>query len=187
MAALNTQVKQRLSVLRPSLEQFESNAVDIAAGQEKKLLSYMKKNNSCLFGKEFNFDKIESYSDFKEQVPIHHYKDLYPYIKKASTENNILCSEEIKRFESTSGTSNFQKNIPYTDAFIMEYQQAIATWIHDLAANKPLAFSQKFYASISPPLKEITQFGKHQIGDANDLSYFSTDAAQALSANLIQP
>ena len=42
----------------------------------------VKSAKNTVFGKDHNFDKIETYEDFKQAVPIRDYEQLKPYIEK---------------------------------------------------------------------------------------------------------
>jgi len=68
------------------------------------------------FGKKFNFNSIQTYSDFKTAVPLHFYEDLKPTIDRIMAgEQNLLWPSETKWFAKSSGTtSSKSKLIPVT-------------------------------------------------------------------------
>ncbi len=68
------------------------------------------------FGKRYSFDDIVNYEDFKRQVPVHSYEQLFPYIDRLlHGEQNILWPGEVKWFAKSSGTTNARsKFIPVT-------------------------------------------------------------------------
>lgn len=66
------------------------------------------------YGKKYDFDRINSVSDFKKQVPINDYDTLKPYIQRIlEGEQNILWPSPISWFAKSSGTtSDKSKFIP---------------------------------------------------------------------------
>src|SRR6266516_100182 len=51
------------------------------------------------FGRKYSFDDIVNYDDFRRQVPVHSYEQLFPYIDRLMHgEQNILWPGEIKWF-----------------------------------------------------------------------------------------
>jgi len=58
------------------------------------------------WGKKYNYSKIRSYDDFKNNVPISVYDDLKPYIHRMMMgEQNVLWGDEINLFSKSSGTT----------------------------------------------------------------------------------
>lgn len=68
------------------------------------------------FGLKYNFKDIISYEDYKNNVPLHEYDDLKPYIDRViEGEQEILWPSETKWFAKSSGTtSSRSKLIPVT-------------------------------------------------------------------------
>ncbi|HTN46790.1 MAG TPA: GH3 auxin-responsive promoter family protein [Flavipsychrobacter sp.] len=66
------------------------------------------------YGKKYGFDKINSITDFKNQVPVNDYESLKPYISRIlQGEQNILWCSDINWFAKSSGTtSDKSKFIP---------------------------------------------------------------------------
>jgi hypothetical protein len=59
------------------------------------------------FGRQYAFDDLLSYEDYKQRVPIHTYEQIYPYISRLMAgEQNLLWPSEIKWFAKSSGTTN---------------------------------------------------------------------------------
>ncbi len=68
-----------------------------------------------VFGKDHGFDKIESYGDFKRQIPVRDYEQLKPYIEKIKAGNaNVLWKGKPIYLAKTSGTTSGIKYIPIT-------------------------------------------------------------------------
>ena len=68
------------------------------------------------FGTRYSFDDIVNYEDFRRQVPVHSYEQIFPYIDRhMHGEQNILWPGEVKWFAKSSGTTNARsKFIPVT-------------------------------------------------------------------------
>ena len=66
------------------------------------------------WGQLFRFEKIKSYKDFKNQIPLQDYDSLKPYIlKMMNGASNVLWNEKIDWFAKSSGTTSDQsKFIP---------------------------------------------------------------------------
>ena len=67
------------------------------------------------FGKNHDFENIESYEHYKEKVPVRDYEELRPYIEKVvNGEKDILWPGKPLYFAKTSGTTSGAKYIPIT-------------------------------------------------------------------------
>ncbi|MFT5183001.1 MAG: hypothetical protein ACI84C_000123 [Flavobacteriales bacterium] len=90
------------------------NAVNV---QNAVLKSLVKKASSTRFGVEHGFSTIESYEQFKEQVPVRDYEDIKPYIESIlAGESSVLWPGMPLYFCKTSGTTSGAKYIPLTKA-----------------------------------------------------------------------
>ena len=66
-----------------------------------------------LFGRDHGFDEINSYDNFKKQVPIRDYEELKPYIEKVlKGEPDVLWPGKPAYFAKTSGTTSGTTYIP---------------------------------------------------------------------------
>jgi hypothetical protein len=93
----------------------QKNNRNAAAIQNKILKKLISKAKSTAFGKDHNFDKIKSYSDFKKQVPIRDYEAIKSYVERVvDGEENILWPGKPLYFAKTSGTTSGAKYIPLT-------------------------------------------------------------------------
>jgi len=78
----------------------------------KKLISQAK---DTAFGKDHNFDKITTYSDFKKQVKVTDYEGLRSYVDRiVAGEKDVLWKGKPLYFAKTSGTTSGAKYIPIT-------------------------------------------------------------------------
>lgn len=59
------------------------------------------------FGKKYNFSKLFTTKEFKENVPIHEYDDMLPYIERMMAgEENVCWNSPIEWFAKSSGTTS---------------------------------------------------------------------------------
>ena len=85
----------------------------------KKLIDNGKKTD---FGKQYGFENIQNYEQFKTKIPISTYKDLEDSIKSIRQGlQNILWPNETKWFAKSSGTSGSKsKFIPVTEESLID-------------------------------------------------------------------
>lgn len=75
--------------------------------QNEWLDTLVEKAKSTEYGKKYGFSSIANYRDFKNNVPVVSYEQLYPQIERLiKGEQNILWPSEIKWFAKSSGTTN---------------------------------------------------------------------------------
>ena len=75
--------------------------------QEELFRKLIQTGAQTEFGKEYGFNDIETYQQFREHIPIHSYEKIFPYIERhLRGEQNILWPTEIKWFSKSSGTTN---------------------------------------------------------------------------------
>ena len=83
--------------------------------QQKIFKELIKKAKNTAFGKDHNFDKITSYSEFKKQVKVIDYEGLRSYVDRIiAGEKNVLWKGKPLYFAKTSGTTSGAKYIPIT-------------------------------------------------------------------------
>lgn len=75
--------------------------------QSELIDGLIKKAAKTEYGQKHGFASIENVKDYKNQVPIVSYEEIFPYIDRLMRgENNILWPGEIKWFAKSSGTTN---------------------------------------------------------------------------------
>lgn len=74
------------------------------------------------YGKKYDYNSINTYSEFIQRVPISDYEHLKPYIERLRKgEQNLLWNSEIKWFAKSSGTtSDKSKYIPVSQEALDE-------------------------------------------------------------------
>ena len=104
------------------IEKWSQNPVETQHKVFKKLISEAK---DTAFGKDHDFQAIQSPSDFAENVPIRDYEELKTYVNRVvSGEENILWPGKPLYFAKTSGTTSGAKYIPITKDSMPNHIQA---------------------------------------------------------------
>lgn len=90
--------------------------------QEDTFQSLIEASRKTEFGKQFQFDRIKSYQDFENLVPLFDYEAFKPYIEKTMTgKQNVIWPTEIEWFAKSSGTtSSRSKYIPVSEESLEE-------------------------------------------------------------------
>ena len=87
--------------------------------QEKTFVKLISKSKNTEFGRDHDFDQINSYETFKKKVPVRDYEGLKQYIDKViEGGKNILWPGKPLYFAKTSGTTSGTKFIPITKGSI---------------------------------------------------------------------
>lgn len=86
------------------IELFIKYPIEVQKEVFSKLIQAAKNTN---FGKNFRFNEIKTYNDYKEKVPVVTYEKLFPYIDRVMKgEQNVLWPSDIRWFAKSSGTTN---------------------------------------------------------------------------------
>lgn len=95
------------------LEKLNKAEKDYADFQQNTLLEILKANSSTEYGLKYRFSDIENPNHYREMVPLTTYRVYKPYVQQLlEGKQNLLCSERLTGFASTSATSGNQKYIP---------------------------------------------------------------------------
>src|SRR5690606_2976980 len=83
------------------------------ATQQKVFKKLIDGGRQTAFGKDHQFEAIQSYEDFKHRIPVRDYEALKPYIERIlQGEKNVLWKGVPLYFAKTSGTTSGAKYIP---------------------------------------------------------------------------
>src|ERR1700760_2171467 len=127
--------------------------------QEKLMKLLVKTAKQTEFGKDHAFDKIESYDDFKQRIPVRDYEQLKPYIEKIKEgKQNVLWKGKPIYFAKTSGTTSGIKYIPITKDSIPNHIDTARTALLCYMAqsgNSLFANGKMIFLSGSPELERI--------------------------------
>lgn len=181
--------KQFIESAQPSLDQWHEQLEQPELAQERVLQRLLKINSDCAFGRAHNFAHLSNSVQFRDNVPIHSYAQLHPWIQRAQNESEpILTSRPPLFFERTSGSSALQKAIPYTRDFLSEMHCALSVWFADMYRQVPGISHGSSYWSMSPPL-QVPVVGPNGIavGSASDLEYLSGSNIAGLAGTLLIP
>ncbi|MBD1391971.1 GH3 auxin-responsive promoter family protein [Mucilaginibacter glaciei] len=110
------------SLVNRQLNHIRQNAVTL---QQKTFsdLVYTAKNTA--FGTDHQFALINSYEDFKKNVPIRDYEELRPYIDRViKGEANVMWPGKPSYLAKTSGTTSGVKYIPISKESLPEHIKA---------------------------------------------------------------
>ncbi|HEV7383186.1 MAG TPA: GH3 auxin-responsive promoter family protein, partial [Dyadobacter sp.] len=126
--------------------------------QDEWLNALVKKAQHTQFGKDHHFKDIQSYTDFREAVPVSDYEDLKGYIARIKEgEENILWPGKPLYFAKTSGTTSGTKYIPISQDSISNHinsaRNAILTYIAETGKSQFLD-NKLIFLSGSPVLTE---------------------------------
>jgi hypothetical protein len=158
---------------------------DPRGAQERVLTGLLQRNAASHFGKNHALHPRMRVRDFQQAVPISSYEELRPLIERtAGGEPNVLTTEPVLMFETSSGSTSTAKLIPYTRSLRTEFQEAIRAWMYDLYASYPAIARGRHYWSITPLHREKRRTeGGIPIGFEDDAEYLGR-VEQWLSAKL---
>ncbi len=173
MPILNSLINWMMIKRINQIEFFKNNPVDVQNGMLFELINAAQ---TTKFGKEHQFQKINSIKDFQSQVPISDYEGLKHFVEKIlNGEQNILWPSEIKWFAKSSGTTSDKSK------FIPVSREALEN-CHFRGGKDAIAI----YYNQNPDArllrgKGLIIGGSHQINNLSTESYYGD-----LSAVLIQ-
>jgi len=114
-------------------QKWASNPIET---QQKVFNDLIRQAKETQFGKDHNFNAIQTFKDFAKQVPIRDYEELKPYVDRVvKGEENIIWKGKPIYFAKTSGTTSGAKYIPLTKEsmpfHIQAARNAILSYIHE--------------------------------------------------------
>ena len=134
--------------------------------QRKVFESLLDQAKNTQFGTDHQFDQIQSFTDFSNQVPIRDYEGLKSYVDRVvSGEKNVLWPGKPLYFAKTSGTTSGAKYIPLTKEsmpfHIEAARNAILHYIHE-TGKAEFVNGKMIFLQGSPILEEKKgiQFGR---------------------------
>jgi len=129
------------------------------ADQDAILKELLKTGQHTEFGKEHHFDKITSYQEFQQAVPLRDYEGLKKYIEKIKEgKHNILWKGKPIYFAKTSGTTSGIKYIPISKDSISNHIDSARNMLLCYMAetgNTAFADGKLIFLSGSPELERI--------------------------------
>ncbi len=172
MKILNPAIKGLLKLRWSSIDNYLLNPYST---QTMVFNSLIHDGQFTAFGKDHGFRHIDQIKEFKQQVPLHEYDDLKPYIDRMMRgEQNVLWNSPISWFAKSSGTtSDKSKFIPVSNESLVE--------CHYKSAKDVLAlYYRNFPQSEILTGKCLTLGGSHELNQLNADSYYGDLSAVML-------
>lgn len=109
-------------IIKKRIDQIEHFTKHPIETQKSVWDSLLEKAKHTEIGEKYNFSTTSGYRDFKTNIPLHTYEDLFPYIEKSiAGQENVLWPGKIQWFSKSSGTTNAKsKLIPVTQDAIQD-------------------------------------------------------------------
>jgi GH3 auxin-responsive promoter len=129
------------------------------ADQDNILKMLIKTGQKTEFGKNSGLDKVTSYEEFKQAVPIQDYEQMKPWIEKVKAgRHNVLWKGKPIYFAKTSGTTSGTKYIPITKESIPNHintaRNALLCYMAE-TGNTKFADGKMIFLSGSPELERV--------------------------------
>lgn len=158
------------------------------AVQWRILFRYIRDNAGTEFGRRHEFDRIKNVAEYQARVPLSDYEDYVPCVERiASGESHVLTRAPVRCFVPTSGSTNAEKLIPYTDELRREFNRGIGPWIFDLYLHDPRLMGGRAYWSISPVAQRERHHGAVAVGFEEDSAYVGGFAKRLVETALAVP
>ena len=156
MSLKTTIVYQIAKLLSKKVQKDAANAI---ACQHKIFQTLIRVGKTTAFGKDHNFQNINNYKDFVQQVPLADYEALRPYIDQINQgQSDVLWKGRPRYYAKTSGTTSGAKFIPLTKESIPNHFGTARNAIfHYMAMTGQTDFmdGKMIFLSGSPTLNEM--------------------------------
>src|SRR3954464_5489450 len=172
MSIISPAFKGFIKLRQSAIDNFMHNPIDT---QQQVFNHLVGSAQFTEYGKKYNFEHIDSISEFQKNVPINDYESLKPYIQRIfEGSQNILWPSPITWFAKSSGTtSDKSKFIPVSkesldDTHFRGGRDVLALYLRehtqsDITSGKCLVLG-----------------GSHQINQLNAASFFGDLSAVML-------
>ncbi len=172
MSIISPAFRALIKLRQSAIDNFMHNPIDTQQQVFNELIGTAQFTE---YGKKYNFERIDSISDFQRDVPINDYETLKPYIQRIFEGNqNILWPSPIKWFAKSSGTtSDKSKFIPVSKESLDD--------MHYRGGKDVLAlYLRENPQSNLTSGKCLILGGSHQINQMNAASFFGDLSAVML-------
>ncbi|MBI3299077.1 MAG: GH3 auxin-responsive promoter family protein [Elusimicrobia bacterium] len=124
---------------------------DPARAQADVLRGLLAANAGAAYGRAHGLAAARTVRDFQDALPVVRHEDLAPWIARAMDgESDVLTSEPVLLFETTSGSTGAVKHIPYTASLQREFRRAVGAWLGEAALGDPGLLRGPSYWSVTP-------------------------------------
>lgn len=134
--------------------------------QEDVLVRTLRANQDSDFGRRHGFDRINSYSDFANALPLARFGYFSPYIDRCCAGDSQALlgpSQKLQMFALTSATTGPVKYVPVTGDFVAQYRRGWNVWGVKAMQDHPEMFLGKML-QVSSPAEEERTAGGHPCG-----------------------
>lgn len=126
--------------------------------QQNVFKELVSKATHTAFGKDHQFERIQTYSHFQKRVPIRDYEELKPYVDRVvAGEADVLWPGKPLYFAKTSGTTSGAKYIPLTKESMPNHieaaRNAILLYIAE-SGNADFVDGKMIFLQGSPEMEE---------------------------------
>ena len=141
--------------VKKSIHKWSASPIETQQNVFNNLIAAAK---DTAFGKDHDFESIQSYEDFVKRVPVRDYEALRPYVERVvKGEEHVLWKGKPLYFAKTSGTTSGSKYIPITKesmpTHIEAARNAILMYIAE-TGNSAFVNGKMIFLQGSPILKE---------------------------------
>lgn len=168
--------------------QFLSHCADLEHVQRTFLRDLLAANADTAFGREHGFAAIADYAGYAASIPISGYGAFAPYIEVVVAGAQRQLTESAPLFvETTGGSTSGAKIIPYTQAGLDSYWDAIRVWLADLMHRRGLKQGRVYFA-LSPVGRSGSEtIGVLRVGSPKRFAYFGSAAPDLAEISVAPP
>lgn len=172
----------------PAADRFRRDLPALEAVQRGLLERLVRSNEGSRFGREHGFANIRDCEMFQRQVPLCDYADLEPYLERSiAGSEGELTAAPILFVEQTGGSTGGSKIVPFTEAALAGFQDALLPWIADLTDQRPGITGGRAYFALSPAGRTGEErVGAHRLGSPLGFAFFG-DSGPALRSLSVVP
>src|SRR5688500_7262131 len=119
MNPVNSLISWLMRKRMPEIDRYRQQPLEV---QEEAFRELMWAGCNTEWGQRYSYCDIETAEQYREQVPLSTYEDLFPEIQRVMKgEQNVLWPTPIKWFSKSSGTTNARsKFIPVSPEALEE-------------------------------------------------------------------
>lgn len=129
-----------------SVENFKAGLNEIEGIQRQRLKEILQNLKDT---EKWRHLSHHSYEELKKIVPIATYADYEEEVHRQKETGKNLLSNQVVRYEPTSGSTETRKWIPYSSDFLSEVNKAAAIWLGDVYRTYPQVKQGTHYWSLS--------------------------------------
>lgn len=143
---------------------------DPKRAQEDVLKRIIQANTDTEFGRNHQFENIDSSDTYRKHVPVQDFELLRPYIEnQRNHEVPALTVEQVVHYNRTSGTTGTPKDVPITQSGVTETRQLSQLAAYVLIQQTSILTGKVF--AIGGPAVEGHASSGTPIGSASGLIY----------------